>query len=129
MKDEEERKELYEQFATVAKKYSGMQESKDGYAVVIARSPAELIKEGEVLHHCVGRMGYDQKFVKEESLIFFVRCSSHEETPFLTMEYDLKRNDIAQIHGYNNESAPRDVRSFLYNEWLPKAKKELKKIA
>lgn len=128
MKDAEERKGLYEQFAAVADKYRAMQVSKDGYAVVIARSPAELIKEGEVLHHCVGKMGYDQKFVREESLIFFVRCAEHKETPWLTMEYDLKRNDIVQIHGDNNESAPRDVKTFLYNEWMPKAKKELKKI-
>ena len=44
----------------------------EDFVVIIAKSPAELIKEGEVLHHCVGRMNYDQKFVKEQTLIFFI---------------------------------------------------------
>ena len=26
---------------------------------------ADLMKEGEVLHHCVGSMGYDRKFIRK----------------------------------------------------------------
>lgn len=42
--DEKERKKLYKQFATVAKKYLSLQNCKKGaYAVFIARSPFELL--------------------------------------------------------------------------------------
>lgn len=129
MKDAEERKEFYAQFAAVAEKYLSMQESKDGYAIVIARSPAELIKEGEALHHCVGQMGYDQKVVRGESLIFFVRKAENIEDPFVTMEYNLKRNDIAQIHAKNNTAPSQEVKNFVFGKWLPRAKKKLRKIA
>ncbi len=55
-----------------------------GYIYLIARSPKELIHEGDVLQHCVGRMNYDQKFVREETLIFFVR--NKETLPMLSNE-------------------------------------------
>ena len=72
--DKEKRKELYAKFAAVAEKYLALQGvSNEDYTIFIARSPADLIREGEILNHCVGRMNYDQRFVREESLIFFVR--------------------------------------------------------
>lgn len=46
---------------------------------VIAHKPSDLVREGEALHHCVGRMNYDRKFVLEESLIVFIRRK--ESTP------------------------------------------------
>ena len=67
LKDEEERKELYEKFAIVAEKYLLLQDKKKGeFIAIIAKSPADLVREGDALHHCVGRMNYDQKFVKEQ---------------------------------------------------------------
>ena len=41
----------------------------------------ELIKEGNALDHCVGKMNYDQKFAREESLIFFVRNKDNPQIP------------------------------------------------
>lgn len=84
LKDAEERKELYAKFGVIAEKYLALQKSgKDAFAVIIARSPQDLIREGDILHHCVGRMNYDQKFVREESLIFFVRNITDPDTPFV----------------------------------------------
>ena len=34
----------------------------------IAKSPAELVEEGNALSHCVGRMNYDQKMLREEGV-------------------------------------------------------------
>ena len=86
LKDAEERKKLYEQFETVANKYLALQRNlNDGFIVVIAKNPAELIREGELLHHCVGRMNYDQRFIREESLIFFVRRKDTPDVPFVTV--------------------------------------------
>ena len=128
MKDAEERKELYEQFAAVAEKYLDMQNSKDGYAIVIARSPADLMKEGEVLHHCVGSMGYDRKFIREETLIFFVRNTADIEKPFVTMEYSLKTKKILQCYAQSNTKPDETVMNFVNNSWLPYANRKLRKI-
>ena len=44
----------YNQFAKTAEKYLALERNKnDAFVVVIARSPKELIHEGNVLHRCV----------------------------------------------------------------------------
>lgn len=126
MKDKEEREELYARFAAIAEKYDGLQESKDGFAIVIAQSPADLIREGEVLHHCVGRMGYDQKFIKEETLIFFIRNSSDPDTPFVTMEYSLQSKKILQCYADHNSHPDETVLNFVRKKWLPYANRKVR---
>ena len=42
------------------------------YVAFIVQKPSDLENEGNALHQCVGRMNYDQKFVKEQTLIFFI---------------------------------------------------------
>lgn len=128
--DEKERKELYEKFARVANKYLPMQNTENGaYVVYIAQSPAELIREGEMLNHCVGRMGYDQKFAREESLIFFVRSATDTEKPLVTVEFSIKRKVILQCYAYHDSTPDQAVTDYVNNVWLPTAKKALKKIA
>ena len=128
-KDEQERKELYEKFATVAEKYLSLQRNKDdAFIVVIARSPKDLMREGDVLHHCVGRMNYDQKFAREESLIFFVRNSTEPDTPFVTMEYSIKNKKILQCYGEHDHKPNDNVLEFVNKKWLPFANRKLNKI-
>lgn len=128
--DARKRKELYEQFNTVAEKYLSLQHKKRSeYICIIAKSPAELIHEGEVLKHCVGRMNYDQKFAREETLIFFVRNKQNPETPFVTVEYSLKNKKILQCYGENDLKPNDDVIHYVNNIWLPYANKQIKSIA
>lgn len=130
MKDAEERKELYQHFASIADKYLCLQHSgKQGFIAVIAKSPAELISEGETLHHCVGRMGYDQKFVREESLIFFIRTKEQPDTPFVTVEYSPKTHKILQLHGENNAEPNKETTNYIKRIWLPFANKQMRAIA
>ena len=129
-KDAEERKAFYNKFSKVAEKYSELQYNKnDAYVVVIAHSPAELVKEGKVLKHCVGSMGYDQKFVREETLIFFVRTKDNPSEPFVTVEYSLKSKKILQCYGKGNSKPNSEVTTYINNIWNPYAKKMLKKMA
>lgn len=130
IEDEKTRKKLYKSFAAVSDKYLPLQHNfKGNYICVIARSPAELIKEGTALHHCVGHMGYDQKMIREESLIFFIRNISEPDKPFVTMEYSLASNRVIQCYATNNTKPNNAVMEFINNKWLPYAKKALKKIA
>ena len=130
LKDAEERKELYAKFALIAEKYLPLQrDGKDAFVVVIARSPQDLIREGDTLHHCVGRMNYDQKFAREESLIFFVRNASEPDVPFVTVEYSLKSKRILQCYGEHDHKPTDDVLEFVNKKWLPYANRKLKQIA
>lgn len=127
--DKEKRKELYAQFTAVAEKYLALQgKSNEEYAVFIARSPAELIREGEILNHCVGRMNYDQRFIREESLIFFVRRIAEPDTPFVTVEYSLSQKKVLQCYGDTDTKPDDSVLSYVNKKWLPYANRQLKKL-
>ncbi len=129
-KDKEERKELYEKFKQVANKYMFLERTltKDDYLCIIALSPQQLIYEGEKLNHCVGRMNYDQKFVREESLIFFIRNKSAPNTPFVTMEYSIKNKKVLQCYAEHDSKPSDSVLDFVNNKWLPYANRKLNKI-
>ena len=127
--EEKERKKLYKQFSKVANKYIGLENNKNDFVIVIAKSPADLIREGEILHHCVGRMGYDQKFAREETLIFFVRNKDNLETPFVTLEYSLQNHKVLQCYGYKDTKPTEQVLEFVNKKWLPYANRKIRKIA
>ena len=128
--DEKERAELYAKFASVAEKYLPLQRDQDDvYIAIIAKSPAELIAEGEALGHCVGRMGYDQKFVREETLIFFIRSVEHPDVPLITIEYSISSHRILQSYGKNHRAPDGELEKYIRKKWLPYANKALKKIA
>lgn len=130
LKDEQERKQYVESFATVASKYMPLQSIENGaYIVVIAQTPSELVREGEALHHCVGKMGYDRKFAREESLIFFVRSATDTKTPLATIEFSLQDKRIRQFYADHNSAPDKAVSDYVNNVWLPTAQKALKKIA
>ena len=130
MEDEEKRKQLYTKFAEIADKYNALQHSKrSAFICIIAHSPADLIREGEMLHHCVGRMNYNQRFVREESLIFFIRNKQEPETPFVTIEYSLKDRKILQCYGEHDHKPSEDVLHYVNKIWLPYANKQIKQIA
>ena len=127
--DEEKRQELYAQFAIVADKYTPLERNKEPYIAVIAKSPADLITEGDALNHCVGRMNYDQKFVREETLIFFIRNRETPDTPLVTVEYSLKNHKVLQCYGYHDTKPQEEILNFVNKTWLPYANRKIKKIA
>ena len=128
--DAKQRKQFYDDFANIAKKYMPLQRHlKEGFVCIIAKSPAELIREGKVLDHCVGGMGYDQKFVREETLIFFVRLASAQDNPFVTVEYSISEHKVLQCYGKSDTKPDEKVLDFVHNKWLPYANRKIKKIA
>ena len=130
LKDEQERKALYDKFAAVASKYLGLEyDKKSVYIAIIAQKPSDLTREGELLHHCVGRMGYDQKFAREESLIFFIRTKSHPDVPFVTIEYSPAQKRILQCYGDHDSKPDNSVMEFVNKKWLPYANRKIKLLA
>ena len=125
--DEKERKDFYCKFLHISTKYFSLEHQNGMFAVVIAKSPAELINEGDVLHHCVGKMGYNEKMAKGESLILFVRDEKEIEKPLYTLEFSPKTKSIRQFYGNHDTVPDEQARHIIYDEWLPLAKKLLSK--
>ena len=130
-RDEQERKALYETFSKVAQKYVSLERLliKEDYICIIAKSPQQLVYEGEQLNHCVGRMNYDQKFAREETLIFFIRSRLSPNTPLVTLEYSIKTHKILQCYGEHDTKPSDEILNFVNKKWLPYANRKLRQIA
>lgn len=130
-KDEQERKALYETFSKVAQKYVSLERLliKEDYICIIAKSPQQLVYEGEQLNHCVGRMNYDQKFAREETLIFFIRNRLSPNTPLVTLEYSIKTHKVLQCYGDHDTKPSDEILNFVNEKWLPYANRKLRQIA
>ena len=128
--DEQKRKEFYKQFYDIAMKYIGLEyNKKSAYIAIIAQKPSDLMIEGDTLNHCVGRMNYDQRFVREDSLIFFIRTKENPTTPFVTVEYSPKQKKVLQCYARNNSLPNNEVQDFIQNKWLPYANRQISKMA
>ena len=129
LKDALERKKLYKKFGNIAKKYLTLERNKkDNFICIIAKSPLDLINEGEKLNHCVGKMNYDQKFAREESLIFFVRQKENTQRPFVTVEYSLENHKVLQCYGEHDSKPEENVLGYVNKVWLPYANRKLKSL-
>ena len=59
---------------------------------------------------------YDQKMVREETLIFFIRRKSAPEIPLATLEYSLSKKKVVQCYGDHDTKPEDDITSFVYNK-------------
>lgn len=94
-KDKEYRKRLRK----LTRRYSYT----DGtYLVRPPVSGAEIKREGQMLHHCVG--GYADRHLSGATTILFLRRRDRPGKPLVTIE--MCGNAIAQIHGWDDERTP-----------------------
>ena len=127
---EEAKRNMEQAFNTVVQKYISLQHDKrSAFICILAKTPSELVREGTYLHHCVGTMNYDQKMLKEQSLIFFVRTREQPDTPFVTLEYSLRSHQVLQCYGDNNHVPDSNVLHHIKKVWLPYANKTIKQLA
>ena len=128
--DAKRKKEFNDKFKSVSNKYLSLQRNlKDKFVTLIARTPKDLITEGEKLHHCVGRMGYDEKFANEETLIFFVRLKDKQNSPLVTLEYSLEKHKILQCYAIRNTKPSEEIMTDIIKQWLPYANRKIRQIA
>lgn len=124
--DREKRAELYNNFAKAGQKAIAYQFSNNGLSLVAPQDISDLVREGDILGHCVGKMGYDKKMADNEIVIMFVRHTDNIEAPFVTIEFDLKQKKLKQAYAEHNTTPPTEVITFL-NEWVVLMQKLLKK--
>ncbi len=122
LKRQKELSELETKFLKVVKRFARLQNcEQNDYVIFIAKSPAELIIEGQQLKHCVGGENYRLRMSKAESLIFFVREIAEPDKPFVTVEYSPKKQKVLQCYGYNDIPPADNVKHFVNDIWLPYA--------
>ena len=127
MRNEQEAKALAERRQAYEKRREAL-EKKYAYqsGELLIRVPAsgeEIIREGNVLHICVG--GYAARHLEGQTTILFLRRRRKPNTPYICIEMN-KDNTIRQIHGYENEwlgggryaRDPRDKFKPFLDEWL-----------
>ena len=90
------------EFQRLKQKYRPLEWTDGELCIVVPESNADLVTEGEVLHHCVG--GYGEKHVEGRS-IFFVRKYRRPERSYYTLNEDMTGMEPfrIQLHGYRNE--------------------------
>ena len=82
------------------------------YCIVLPQLRTDLIAEGTTLRHCVGGNGYCENHMNGTKMIFFVRKKEKPEIPYFTMQIDMQRCRIIQIHGAGNCNPPKEVMEF-----------------
>lgn len=81
----------------------------DELTIVVPHTGAQIVKEGQTLHHCVAR--YVDDVAKGKTMILFVRQKSNPKKPFYTLEW--KNNKIIQCYGYKDCKTTEVVEKFI----------------
>lgn len=115
--DAKERQKLYQDFAARSEELQKFTYEGEQYSIIIPASVSDLLKEGDALKHCVGKMGYDKKVVDGVSLIAFCRKTTEKETSFVTIEYRFDRKVLQQCYGFKDSKPEDDVIAFV-NNWV-----------
>ena len=83
-------------------------------------SRMELVREGDMLEHCVASYADDLK--REESYILLIRRIEDPETPYFTLNLS-PDGRIIQCHGYKNDrllpggTRPEEIKKF-EQKWM-----------
>lgn len=89
-------------FDAVVDKYGQLQWTDGDLCIILPKSYAELVQEGNVLRHCVG--GYGNSHIEGKDTIFFVRRYRRPERNYYTLDINMKdKPHRVQLHGYGNE--------------------------
>lgn len=81
----------------------------DGMVIRCPESPKELIREGQVLHHCVG--SYVDRVAQKQCIIVFLRRKEAADQPFYTLE--VRNGKVVQARTTGNSPATPEVQRFI----------------
>lgn len=119
-KAEKREQEVNERFPDIKKHYRRIRRmyyyETDEYIIRPARSAAEIVQEGRILHHCVGGDTYLDRHNKGKSYILFLRPKGGQDTPYVTIE--IKDNAIQQWYGAYDKKPDKDNIDALLNGYV-----------
>lgn len=88
---------------------------KDGLLIRPVKDYADLLREGDLQHHCVAT--YAQAIAGGKSAIFLIRHTDTPEHPYFTLELDEKKLTVRQNRGKYNCARTPEVKAF-EKAWL-----------
>lgn len=100
-------------FQKLEKRYSFQM---DGYVIRPPVSAAEIIAEGQILHHCVA--GYADRHMEGKLVILFMRKASKPGVPTWTIE--MQGDKMIQVQGERDadKNKPRAEAKEIFDLWL-----------
>lgn len=109
-KNEERYREVAQKYPLIKKNYRKLRKrflyEDEKYIIRPARSAEEIVKEGRLLHHCVGGNNYLSKHNKQDSIILMLRFKEQPEIPYITVE--IRGNNIIQWYGANDRKPDKE---------------------
>ncbi|MDL2288939.1 PcfJ domain-containing protein [Oscillospiraceae bacterium OttesenSCG-928-F05] len=82
----------------------------DGIFIRPVKDELELSAEGKQLHHCVG--SYAQTHIKGDQPIFVIRKADEPNTPWYTLQLNVKKLDVVQNRGLRNCDRTKEITEF-----------------
>lgn len=100
----------------------------DKFIITVPKNCADIIREGQLQHHCVGASeNYFKKMNKHQSCILFLRKKEAPDTPYYTMEVDGTK--VIQRHAaYNRTPNVKEVDKAI-SEWKKAVVEREKEVA
>lgn len=96
-----------------------------GLVVVLPTSVQSLIDEGNAMHNCIGKMGYDKRIADGTSLVVFLY---KDGKPFVDIEIDREHWKVRQCYKKFNHNPADEIVTFA-NDICDKAKAIYRKAA
>lgn len=117
--------EAEEKFPNIRKQYRKLRNrycyEDDTYTIRPACSAGEIVIEGRILHHCVGRDTYLEKHDKGISYILLLRFRKKPKEPYITIEIQAENGKILQWYGaYDRKPDQEHMQEWIkrYAVWL-----------
>lgn len=127
--EEKRRKELaeaYKEAESIVKNYMKKYlYSGEKYSIILPESAEDIVREGQLMHHCVG--GYAERHFTGKLCICFLRKNDEMDKPLYTIE--MRDKTLGQIQGYGNRNSIHkdpEAKAF-FDEWLEWVKNGSKK--
>ena len=106
--------ETQRQYSQVAAELSWIDREENDYYIIIPKTIAEFMYEGDIQHNCVYVRNYYKYVIDRESIIVFLR--EDKNVPFVTIEYEYGSFEVWQAYGKYN--APISPELYQYVEEL-----------
>ena len=122
MRNAEKNRAMAELYDKYTKKY-GFEEN--GFVVIAPKSTAEIVSEGQMMHHCVG--GYAERHADGKLAILFIRKALAIDEPYATVE--VHGSEVWQVQGMNNKPTweKEEDKGKAFNTFLAHWKKFIKR--
>lgn len=94
----------------------------ENFLIRPARKAEEIVMEGRILHHCVGRETYLEKHNNGTSIILFLRTTKNPEMPYITVEINMNTLDILQWYGAHDKKPDQKNMDRWLNTYITRLK-------